>query len=225
MKPLKKIMLTSLSLSLCLLATACAQEATAENADEKPVEVVETQKTPDELDNDAENKDKQETDQDDEKDASEHNEKTDKADGKDDAEETKTYDVSLTYPSTDYIVEGNEEDKTVIESAKIEANDETVVVSVLDKLAQKPASDKAEPTGLDKYDYSASTLDGSTAIVDLKGNLQGGSLDEDVLVSSIVNSLLSVDGIESVSFTVNGDKADTLMGHVDVAKPFTAPVQ
>ncbi|KXB67209.1 hypothetical protein HMPREF1863_00683 [Aedoeadaptatus coxii] len=211
MNTTKKITLIGLSLSLCLFATACAKGAKAEDGGNKPVEVVETQKTSNELNQEAKNnadaKDK------------EGKENSNKENAKKD--EAKTYKVSLVYPSEDYIVNGNEENKTVTQKTEIESDKEKVVVKVLDALAASPKAKGADSTGLDKFDYSKSTLDGSKAIVDISGDVHGGSLEEDVLVSSIVNSLLSVDGIKSVSFTVNGKPADTLMGHVDITKDFT----
>lgn len=212
MKTIKKFTLIALSLSLSLFIAACTNNAEAENAEGAPVEVVETQKTSEELDKEAENA----TDEQ-EKDATE--EKSDKEDAKDN--EAKTYSVKLVFPSEDYIVNGNEENKTVTQKTDITADNKTIVTKVLDALAGTPSAEGAESTGLDKFDYSKSTLDGSKAVVDLSGDVSGGSLEEDVLVSSIVNSLLSVDGIKSVSFTVNGQSAETLMGHVDITQDFT----
>lgn len=212
MKTFKKFTLIALSLSLSMFVAACTNNAEAENAEGAPVEVVETQKTSEELDKEAENATEEQ-----EKDATE--EKSDKEDAKDN--KAKAYSVKLVFPSEDYIVNGNEENKTVTQKTEITADNKTIVTKVLDALAGTPSAEGAESTGLDKFDYSKSTLDGSKAIVDLSGDLSGGSLEEDVLVSSIVNSLLSVDGIKSVSFTVNGQSAETLMGHVDITKDFT----
>lgn len=215
MKTIKKFTLIALSLSLSMIVVACANNAEAENAEGAPVEVVETQKTSEELDQESENA------------ASENGQETkameEKSDNqKEDKEkDTKTYSVNLVFPSEDYIVNGNEENKTVSQKTDLTADEKTIVMKVLDALAASPSADSAESTGLDKYDYSKSTLDGSKAVVDLSGDLTGGSLEEDVLVSSIVNSLLSVDGIKSVSFTVNGQPAETLMGHVDITQDFT----
>ena len=215
MKTIKKFTLIALSLSLSMIVVACANNAEAENAEGAPVEVVETQKTSEELDQESENA------------ASENGQETkateEKSDNqKEDKEKnTKTYSVNLVFPSEDYIVNGNEENKTVSQKTDLTADEKTIVTKVLDALAASPSADSAESTGLDKYDYSKSTLDGSRAVVDLSGDLTGGSLEEDVLVSSIVNSLLSVDGIKSVSFTVNGQPAETLTGHVDITQDFT----
>lgn len=56
-------------------------------------------------------------------------------------------------------------------------------------------------------------------------NLTGSSLDESLLISQIVETLMqSFDEVKSVTFTVDGEEADTLMGHVDITESFTAPL-
>ena len=212
MKKIKLTALTGICLGLHLVATGCAKDtAQAEEANNQ-VEVVENQKTSEDL-----NKEAAENDGKKENAADENNsEAEDKKDG-----EEKSYDVTLTYPSTAYIVDGDEDNKKVTEQVTVTATKDDVVTKVLDQLSQAPETEGAEAVGLDKFDYSKSKLDGTTAVVDLSGDLTGGSLDEDVLARSIVNSLLSVKGIKAVEFTVNGEKAESLMGHVDISEPFT----
>lgn len=218
----KRFILAASLFSLALFATACTAEAKAKEPEENAVEVVETQKTNAELNaEEAEAEKNAEAMEAEENDAAE--EDADEKDAADDSE-LQAHDVALIYPSTDYIVEGKEDEKTVRIDTTVDAAKGELVVSVLDALAEEPTLENAEPVGLDAYDYSRSTLKDGEAVVDLSGSLQGGSLEEDVLVSSIVNTLLSVDGIKSVSFTVNGESAETLMGHVDISNPFTAPL-
>lgn len=212
MKKIKLTALTGICLGLLLVATGCAKDtAQAEEANNQ-VEVVENQKTSEDL-----NKEAAENDTKEENAADENN--SEAKDEKDNEE--KSYNVTLTYPSTAYIVDGDEDNKKVTEQVTVTATKDDVITKVLDQLSQAPKTEGAEPVGLDKYDYSKSKLDGTTAVVDLSGDVTGGSLDEDVLARSIVNSLLSVDGIKAVEFTVNGEKAESLMGHVDISEPFT----
>ena len=211
MKKIKLTALTGICLGLLLVATGCAKDtAQAEEANNQ-VEVVENQKTSEDLNKEAA-----------ENDGKKENAEENNSDAKDekDAEE-KSYNVTLTYPSTAYIVDGDEDNKKVTEQVTVTATKDDVVTKVLDQLSQAPETEGAEPVGLDKFDYSKSKLDGTTAVVNLSGDVTGGSLDEDVLARSIVNSLLSVDGIKAVEFTVNGEKAESLMGHVDISEPFT----
>ena len=63
-------------------------------------------------------------------------------------------------------------------------------------------------------------------IVDFSSrNLTGSAVEEQLLISQIVETLMqSYDEVKSVSFTVDGEEAETLMGHVDITESFTAPL-
>lgn len=215
MKKIKLTAVTGICLGLLLVATGCAKNAAQAEEANNQVEVVENQKTSEDLNREAEENAANAAENNKAKDA-EDKDKKDKKDG-----EEQSYKVTLTYPSSDYIVNGDEENKKVTKQVAIDASKDDIVKKVLEQLAQSPKAEGAESVGLDKFDFSKSKLDGTTAVVDLAGDLSGGSLEEDVLARSIVNSLLSVDGIKAVEFTVNGEKAESLMGHVDISEPFT----
>lgn len=215
MQKIKLTAVTGICLGLLLVATGCAKDAAQAEEANNQVEVVENQKTSEDLNREAEENAADAAESNDAKNA-EDKDKKDKKEG-----EEQSYKVTLTYPSSDYIVNGDEENKKITEQVTIDASKDDIVKKVLEQLAQSPKAEGAESTGLDKFDFSKSKLDGTTAVVDLSGDLNGGSLEEDVLARSIVNSLLSVDGIKAVEFTVNGEKAESLMGHVDISEPFT----
>lgn len=215
MKKLELITITGICLGLLLVATGCAKNAAQAEEANNQVEVVENQKTSENLNREAEENAANAAENNEAKNA-EDKDKKDKKEG-----EEQSYKVTLTYPSSDYIVNGDEENKKVTEQVTIDASKDDIVNKVLEQLAQSPKAEGAESVGLDKFDFSKSKLDGTTAVVNLAGDLSGGSLEEDVLARSIVNSLLSVDGIKAVEFTVNGEKAESLMGHVDISEPFT----
>lgn len=215
MKKIKLTAVTGICMGLLLVATGCAKDAAQAEEANNQVEVVENQKTSEDLNREAEENAADAAENNEAKNA-EDKDKKDKKDG-----EEQSYKVTLTYPSSDYIVNGDEENKKVTKQVAIDASKDNIVDKVLEQLAQSPKAEGAESTGLNKFDFSKSKLDGNTAVVDLAGDLNGGSLEEDVLARSIVNSLLSVDGIKAVEFTVNGEKAESLMGHVDISEPFT----
>lgn len=215
MKKIKLTAVTGICMGLLLVATGCAKDAAQAEEANNQVEVVENQKTSEDLNREAEENAANAAENNKAKNA-EDKDKKDKKDG-----EEQSYKVTLTYPSSDYIVNGDEENKKVTEQVTIDASKDDIVNKVLEQLAQSPKAEGAESVGLDKFDFSKSKLDGTTAVVDLAGDLNGGSLEEDVLARSIVNSLLSVDGIKAVEFMVNGEKAESLMGHVDISEPFT----
>lgn len=130
--------------------------------------------------------------------------------------------VELTYPSEEYIVSGNEDNKVVTKSVEIEGTDRDFVKKVLSALANDESVEGAESTGIKNYTLRDSYLEDGKAVVDFSSQgLNGGSLEEEVLLRSIVNSLLSVEQINAVEVRVDGEISETLMGHIDISNPFT----
>ena len=74
----------------------------------------------------------------------------------------------------------------------------------------------------DRVQFNSVEVSGNTAFVDIKGaGLSGSSLEEGLLISQIVNSLIgSFEEVERVQFLVDGETTDTLMGHYDASQPF-----
>lgn len=68
------------------------------------------------------------------------------------------------------------------------------------------------------------TRDVNTVIVDFSSrNLSGSPVQERLLIGQIVGTLIqSFDEVEAVAFTVDGEPAETLMGHVDISRSFTS---
>ncbi len=75
----------------------------------------------------------------------------------------------------------------------------------------------------DDYVINGITVEAGTATVDLSSeNLYGGTLEEELLISQIVETLLhSYDDISLVKFRLDGEDAETLMGQVDVTEGFS----
>ncbi|QIB68217.1 hypothetical protein Ami103574_02330 [Aminipila butyrica] len=78
----------------------------------------------------------------------------------------------------------------------------------------------------ERYGLNDITVKDGTAYVDLKGkDLQegsGGSLEELCFISQIVETLTnSFDEIDQVQFLVDGQEAETLLGHCDVSEPLS----
>lgn len=79
----------------------------------------------------------------------------------------------------------------------------------------------------DDYTVINVTEEDGDVVVDFSSrNLEGSPQDEMLLISQIVETLMgSFDEIDSVAFTVDGEEAETLMGHVDITGSFTAPLE
>ncbi len=63
-----------------------------------------------------------------------------------------------------------------------------------------------------------------TAIVNFSNKFvqahSGGSINEILTIYSIVNSLVSIDGITKVKFTINGKPSTEFKGHIDFTETF-----
>ena len=68
---------------------------------------------------------------------------------------------------------------------------------------------------------------GDRAIVDVSKELThkfiGGSTGEQMLVSALVNTMTEFPEIQRVLITVEGERIETIAGHLDTSEPFTRP--
>ena len=144
---------------------------------------------------------------------------------KDDASETKekTYSVTLFFANEEYVVMGDE----ALEKFKVYQKDITSTPGAVykDTLEQlRTAPEKGYNTMLfDQIKLNDAYLKDDTVYVDLgSSGLNGGSLEESFLISQIVDTMLnSFSEVKQVQFLVDGKVAESLMGHVDAAAPFT----
>ncbi|EFI42476.1 GerMN domain-containing protein [Peptoniphilus sp. oral taxon 386] len=141
------------------------------------------------------------------------------------------YEISLYYPTKEFVVNGDENYKFA--SIRTTVNDIDEIKDELEKLKVSPKtatnSDGKETDVFaaipKKITINNIELHESIFTVDLNSkNLEGGSLDEQILIGSIVNTLKSVKEnntpvSNSVKFTVDGKDVQTLMGHFDVTEP------
>lgn len=79
----------------------------------------------------------------------------------------------------------------------------------------------------DEYSVINVNEENGDVVVDFSSkDLTGSEVEERLLISQIVETLMqSYDEVKSVSFTVDGEEAETLMGHVDITESFTAPLE
>lgn len=141
----------------------------------------------------------------------------------------KTYAMDLYYPSKSYIVDGNEDKKFI--SQEIEVSDPTDIKKDIEKLKDSSnAKDKSKdiyPALSENLVINEITEEDGKYTVDISSeNLNGGSLEEDIIISSIVNSILSIRSengnyAKSVRFLVDGEPCSTLLGHVSIEEEFT----
>lgn len=129
--------------------------------------------------------------------------------------------VTLYFPNSEYIRTGDNQVERVIpvqrEFPKTEG--EALAQAVMVELANPP---KGGETALERIKVLETRLSKGTAYVNLSGQqLYGGSLEETLLIEQIVRTLTALPGIKNVQFLVDGEPAETLMGHYGVESPLT----
>lgn len=140
--------------------------------------------------------------------------------------EDKEYRVTLFFANEAYIANGDEAlEKFVVFENEMTSKPGDVYLDALEMLKDSP-EEGASTVITDQVKFNDVYLEGDTVFVDLDSNgLNGGSLDEGFLISQIVNTLInSFDEVKQVQFLVDGEIAESLMGHVGTADPFTKDV-
>ena len=63
-------------------------------------------------------------------------------------------------------------------------------------------------------------VDENTAFANFANqNLNGGTLEETLFISQVVKTLMEFPQVKKVKFLIEGETAETLMGHIDISKP------
>ena len=146
--------------------------------------------------------------------------------GAGDAGEPLVYIVDLCYINNEYVNTGNEELPMVFyyRNQHVYALEGRQYFSLLDEtLREADIGNESVGTMItDKVQFNSVVVEDGTAYVDIAGeNLSGSSLEEGLLISQIVYSLTgSFTEIERVQFLVDGNVAETLMGHYDTEGPY-----
>ena len=138
-------------------------------------------------------------------------------------EEEKEKEVNLYFSNNEYIETGNESlEKLKLEKRTIDYENMILEEAVVRELLKGPE---------DKVNLSSSIPENvsileikvvdDTAYVDFSSeNLSGSSMQESFTISQIVESLLDLNTVKKVQFLIDGEKANSLMGHVEIDKPF-----
>lgn len=132
--------------------------------------------------------------------------------------------VTLYFANRAYVQSGDESlPHLVAEKRRLEAAGAGEADAAVRALQSKPASAEAAQVIGPDLKIRGVRVDRGTAYVDFaRTNLSGGSLEEMLLIEGVVRTLTGLPGIEAVRFLVDGEPADTLMGHLSADKPLTA---
>lgn len=146
----------------------------------------------------------------------------------------ESYEATLFFGNQEYIDTGDETLELLIpEQRDIELGDyEKIGLAMLEALKTVTAEGGSTAIGADIVfnDVYSSPDNTNTIIVDLGSDgLSGSSLEETLFIDQIVATIINNGPYfadpgktaEKVQFLVNGEKAETLMGHIDAGEPFT----
>jgi len=133
-------------------------------------------------------------------------------------EETKN--IILYYVNKEYVVTGNEAlDKVVPVEKEITMGKEPLESIIMAELQKDPEDDKLE-TAIGSLKILSVDVAENIAYVNISSEkLNGGSLQETLVLSQIVYSLTELPEVEAVQFFVDGGKRETLMGHFTIEEP------
>ncbi len=133
------------------------------------------------------------------------------------------YRVTLFFANEEYLAIGDESlEKFMVYESEITSKPGDAYMDALELLKTSPEEGYSTVIS-DQIKFNDVYLEGDTVFVDFDSNgLNGGSLEETFLISQIVNTLInSFDEVKQVQFLVDGEAAESLMGHVDTAAAFT----
>lgn len=139
---------------------------------------------------------------------------------------TKESEVTLYFGNNEYIETGDESiEKLAPEKVTIESGNMPLEEAIVRELMKGPKSDKLSSSIPSTAKLLGVEVTDGTAFVNFaQEGLYGSSLQEFYTISQIVNSLLELDNVDKVQFLIDGNKAETLMGHYTITDPFDEPL-
>jgi hypothetical protein len=137
--------------------------------------------------------------------------------------------LTIYFPSRRYVESGDESlphleaERRKLEVADADAGIDTLATAALAALKAGPKSAAATLAIPERLVIRHVHVRDGIAYVDFsRAGLSGGSLEETLLVKSIVRTLTGVPEVRAVQFLVEGKAPETLMGHVTTTKPISA---
>lgn len=104
----------------------------------------------------------------------------------------------------------------------IKPQDNTLEEEIIGKLKEQPSDENLFAVIPSNVSILSVRTEKNITYVDVSSeDLYGGSTQERFMIDGIVMSLTELENIEKVQFLIDGNKAETLMGHYTIEEPFT----
>ncbi|MBZ2174758.1 GerMN domain-containing protein [Schnuerera sp. xch1] len=138
---------------------------------------------------------------------------------------TDEVEVTLYFANKEYVETGDESlEKLIAEKRTVEYGDTSLEETVVKELIKGPESEELSTIIPQSINLLGIEIADGTAFVNFsQEGLYGGSMQEGFTISQIVNSLLELDSVDRVQFLIDGEKAESLMGHISIMDPFEEP--
>lgn len=130
--------------------------------------------------------------------------------------------VTLYFVNEEYVITGDESlDKLVVEEREVEYEDTSLEEAVVRELMDGPEGEGLNTLIPEQVELLGVEVKDGTAFVDFSSEeLGGGSMQETFTISQIVDSLTELDSVDRVQFLIDGERAESLMGHIEITEPF-----
>ncbi|NLM20229.1 MAG: GerMN domain-containing protein [Peptococcaceae bacterium] len=137
--------------------------------------------------------------------------------------QTEEKEVALYFVNNEYVQTGNEDlEKLIPEKRIIEYGTISLEEAVVRELLKGTESEELSTGIPSTVKLLGVEVTDSTAYVNFAAEgLNGGSFQEMMTIEQIIQTLTDLETVDSVQFLVDGEKAETLMGHMSIADPFT----
>lgn len=137
--------------------------------------------------------------------------------------ETNEKDVDLYFTNPEYVETGDEDlEKVKPENRTIEYEDTILEEAVVEELLKGPEDESLDngiPSSITLIDVEL--IDGTAYVNFEEEGMSGSSLQEILTLHQILASLLNLDSVDAVQFLIDGEIAESLMGHILTEEPFT----
>jgi len=135
--------------------------------------------------------------------------------------EGETVELTLYFANNEYVITGSESlEKLLPEKRTITLANKSLAQAAVEELMKGPEGEgmgAVIPPRIKLIDVEVAE---QIAYVNFSSDgMNGGSMEETFLISSVIMTLTQLENIDAVQFLVDGKKTETLMGHIYTMDP------